>query len=178
MNVPTMKLSLLCKMNFYFSSCIACLNRTVYKYLGSDWFSSVPPSKYQDNTVKQDMISTFHTLTKSLLIVILSFFIWICITSLESFELQSDFDIRYYGRPFLDWYGLRFSTTLRNVFVIEMRDTVLFSVVQTVLLNIDLYCAYGPEHTYSHPTYVKPSCILPYPMLSFARLGWVYFKLR
>jgi len=59
------------------------------------------------------------------------------------------------------------------VFVIEMRDTVLFSVVQTVLLNIDLYCAYGPEHTYSHPTYVKPSCILPYPSSSFARFGWV-----
>jgi hypothetical protein len=28
------------------------------------------------------------------------------------------------GRRFLDWYGLRFSTTLWNVFVIELSDFV------------------------------------------------------
>jgi hypothetical protein len=36
-------------------------------------------------------------------------------------------------RRFLDWYGFRFSTTLRNMFVIELRDSIVFSVVQTVM---------------------------------------------
>jgi hypothetical protein len=36
-------------------------------------------------------------------------------------------------RRFLDWYGFRISTTLWNVFVIELRDSILFSVVQTVM---------------------------------------------
>jgi hypothetical protein len=36
-------------------------------------------------------------------------------------------------RRFLDLYGFRFSTTLWNVFVIELHDSVLFSVVQTVM---------------------------------------------
>jgi hypothetical protein len=36
-------------------------------------------------------------------------------------------------RRFLDWYLFRFSTTLWKVFVIELRDSVLFSVVQTVM---------------------------------------------
>jgi hypothetical protein len=33
-------------------------------------------------------------------------------------------------RRFFDWYGFRFSTALWNVFVIELRDSVVFSVVQ------------------------------------------------
>jgi hypothetical protein len=33
----------------------------------------------------------------------------------------------------LDWYGFRFSTTLWNVFVIELRYSIVFSVVQTVM---------------------------------------------
>jgi hypothetical protein len=36
-------------------------------------------------------------------------------------------------RQFLNRYGFRFSTALRNVFVIEMRDSVVFSVVQTAV---------------------------------------------
>jgi hypothetical protein len=36
-------------------------------------------------------------------------------------------------RRFLDLYGFRFSTTLWNVFVIELRDSIVFSVVQTVM---------------------------------------------
>jgi hypothetical protein len=36
-------------------------------------------------------------------------------------------------RRFLNWYRFRFSTTLWNVFVIELRDSVMFSVVQTVM---------------------------------------------
>jgi len=36
-------------------------------------------------------------------------------------------------RQFLDWYGFRFFTTLWNVFVIELCDSVVFSVVQTVM---------------------------------------------
>jgi hypothetical protein len=35
-------------------------------------------------------------------------------------------------RRFLDWCGFRFSTTLWNVFEIELRDSVVFSVVKTV----------------------------------------------
>jgi len=34
---------------------------------------------------------------------------------------------------FLDWYGFRIYTTLWNVFVIDLRDSVVFSVVQTVM---------------------------------------------
>jgi hypothetical protein len=34
---------------------------------------------------------------------------------------------------FLDWYGFRFSTTLWKMFIPELRDSVLFSVVQTVM---------------------------------------------
>jgi hypothetical protein len=36
-------------------------------------------------------------------------------------------------RRFLDWRGFRFSTTFWNVFVIELRDSVVFSVVQTLM---------------------------------------------
>jgi hypothetical protein len=70
-------------------------------------------------------------------------------------------------RRFLDWYGFRFSTTLWIVFVIELHDSVVFSVVQTVLSTFDVYCAY-----LSHLNYIKPSCILPSPKLRFASFGW------
>jgi hypothetical protein len=36
-------------------------------------------------------------------------------------------------RRFFDWYGFRFSTTLWDVFVLELRDSIVFSVVQTVM---------------------------------------------
>jgi hypothetical protein len=36
-------------------------------------------------------------------------------------------------RRFLVWYGFSFSTTLANVFVIEMHDSVVFSAVRTIL---------------------------------------------
>jgi hypothetical protein len=36
-------------------------------------------------------------------------------------------------RRFLDLYGFRFSTTFWNVFVIELRYSVVFSVVQTIM---------------------------------------------
>jgi len=47
---------------------------------------------------------------------------------------ECDFGIRSWRlRRFLDWYRFRFSTTLWNVFVMELRNSVLFSVVQTVM---------------------------------------------
>jgi hypothetical protein len=45
-------------------------------------------------------------------------------------------------RRFLGSYGFRFSTTLPNVFLKELSDSVVFSVVQTLLLTVDLYYAY------------------------------------
>jgi hypothetical protein len=74
-------------------------------------------------------------------------------------------------RRFLDLYGFRFSTTLWNVCFIELRDSVVFSVVQTVLSTLDVYCAYGSAHTFSHLNDMKTSCTLPYPRMSFARFG-------
>jgi hypothetical protein len=38
-------------------------------------------------------------------------------------------------RRFLDWCGFGFSTKLWNVFKIEVRDSVLFSILQTVMEN-------------------------------------------
>jgi len=76
-------------------------------------------------------------------------------------------------RRLLDWYGFRFSISLLNVFEIALRVSVLFPVVQMVLWMFDVYCAYGSAHTFSHLNYIKPSCILPSPRLSFARFGWV-----
>jgi len=74
-------------------------------------------------------------------------------------------------RRFLDLYGFRFSTKFQNVFVIEMRDSFVFSVVQTALSNFDVYCAYSTEHTFSLLTYMKLSSILPHMRLRFARFG-------
>jgi hypothetical protein len=53
-------------------------------------------------------------------------------------------------RRYLDWYGFRFSTTFWKVFVIELRDSVVFSVVQRVFSNFEIHCAYGFAHTFSH----------------------------
>jgi hypothetical protein len=36
-------------------------------------------------------------------------------------------------RRFLDWCEFRFSATLSVVFLIELRDYIVFSVVQTIL---------------------------------------------
>jgi hypothetical protein len=41
-------------------------------------------------------------------------------------------------RRFLDWYRFRFSTVLWNVFVTELLDSIVFSVVQTVLSTFDV----------------------------------------
>jgi hypothetical protein len=38
-------------------------------------------------------------------------------------------------RRFWDWYGFRFPTTLWNVFIKELRDFIVFSVVQTVVVS-------------------------------------------
>jgi hypothetical protein len=76
-------------------------------------------------------------------------------------------------RRFLDWCGFRFSTTLWDVLLIELRDCVVFSVVQTVLWKLDVYCTYGSAHTLSHLNYMESSCILPYRRLCFARFCWV-----
>jgi len=57
------------------------------------------------------------------------------------------------------------------VYVIEPRDSVVFLIVQMVHSMFDVYCAYGSVHTFSHLNYMKPSCTLPYPRLSFARFG-------
>jgi hypothetical protein len=61
-----------------------------------------------------------------------------------AFTILDRYDILYSGhksdagvgsgrRRFLDSYGFRFSTTFCNMFVIELRDSVVFSVVQTVM---------------------------------------------
>jgi hypothetical protein len=42
---------------------------------------------------------------------------------------------------FLNSYGFRFSTTLWNI-LIELRDSVVFSVIKTVFSMFDVYCAY------------------------------------
>jgi len=55
------------------------------------------------------------------------------------------------------------------VFVNQLRDSVVFSVVQTVLLMLDVYCAYGSAQNFFHLNYMKHSFILPYPRFSFAR---------
>jgi hypothetical protein len=52
-------------------------------------------------------------------------------------------------RQFLDLYGFRFSTTLRNVCVIELSDSVVFSVAKTVFLKFDVHCAYCSAHKFS-----------------------------
>jgi hypothetical protein len=47
---------------------------------------------------------------------------------------KSDGSVGLARRPrFLDWYGFRFSTKLWNVFVIELRDSAVFLIVQTVM---------------------------------------------
>jgi hypothetical protein len=45
-------------------------------------------------------------------------------------------------RRFLDLYGFRFSITLWNVFAIELRDSFVFSVVQTVMEFQRIGCGY------------------------------------
>jgi hypothetical protein len=72
-------------------------------------------------------------------------------------------------RRVLDWYRFRFSISLWNVFEIALRDFVVFSVAQMVLSKFDVSCACGSTHNFSHLNYMKPSCMLPYPRLSFAR---------
>jgi hypothetical protein len=71
-----------------------------------------------------------------------------------------------YRRRLLDWYGFCFSISLWNVFEIALCDFVVFSLVQTVLWTFDVYYAY-----LSHLNYMKHSCILIYPRVSFSRLG-------
>jgi hypothetical protein len=63
-----------------------------------------------------------------------------------AFTVFDTYDILYDGhesdagvgsacrRRFLDLYGFRFSTTLWIVNVTELRDSVMFSVVQTILV--------------------------------------------
>jgi hypothetical protein len=63
-----------------------------------------------------------------------------------AFTLLDRYDIFYGGheidagvgsgrrRLFLDFYGFRFSTTLWNVFDLELPDSVEFSVVQTIIV--------------------------------------------
>jgi hypothetical protein len=57
------------------------------------------------------------------------------------------------------------------VFLIELEDSVVFSVVQTVLSMFDVHCAYGSAHTFSNLNYTNPSFILPYPTFSLQGLG-------
>jgi hypothetical protein len=71
-------------------------------------------------------------------------FVWDSVYSLF-YAVLDIYDILYAGHKsdasvgsgrqcrFLDWYGFRFSTTFSNVFVIELRDAVVFSVVQTLM---------------------------------------------
>jgi hypothetical protein len=78
----------------------------------------------------------------------------------SAFTVLHRYDILYAGhksdagvgtgrrRRFLDWYGFRYATTFWNVFVIELRDSVVFSVVQTALSSFDAYCGCGSAHTF------------------------------
>jgi len=62
-----------------------------------------------------------------------------------AFTVLDRYDILYGGyksdagvgsgrrRRFLDLYGFRFSTTFSNVFLIQLRDSVVISVVQPVM---------------------------------------------
>jgi hypothetical protein len=59
----------------------------------------------------------------------------------------------------------------------ELRDSVMFSSVQTILLMFDAYCAYGSAHDISYPNYMKHSSILVYPRLHYAWFGCVYVRL-
>jgi hypothetical protein len=86
----------------------------------------------------------------------------ICTYQQTAFTVLERYDILYAGhksdasvgsgrrRQFLDSYGFRFSTTFLKGFVIELRDSSVFSGVQTVVLKFDVYCAYGSAHTFSH----------------------------
>jgi hypothetical protein len=106
-----------------------------------------------------------------------------------TFTVLDRYDILYGGyrsdsgvgsgrrRQFLDSNVFRFSTTLRNVIVIELRDSFVFSVRQTFLSMFDVYCGYGFAHTFPHLNYVEPFCILHYPSSSFARFEWVEVRL-
>jgi hypothetical protein len=82
-----------------------------------------------------------------------------------AFTLFDTYDILYGGhksddavgsgrwRRFLDLCEFRFSKTVWNVFVTELRDSVVFSVAHIVLSTFDVYWAYGSAHTFSHPTH-------------------------
>jgi hypothetical protein len=71
------------------------------------------------------------------------------------------FDILYAGhktdlgvglghrRRFLDCCGFPFSISFWNIFLTELRDSVVFSVAKTVFSTFDVYCAYGSAHTFS-----------------------------
>jgi hypothetical protein len=63
-------------------------------------------------------------------------------------------------RQFLDWYGFRFTTMLWNVFKVALRDSVLFSAVQTVISTLYVYCAYGSAHTLCQLNYKNLCCIV------------------
>jgi hypothetical protein len=61
------------------------------------------------------------------------------------------------------------------VFEVALRDSVLFSAVQTVLSTLYLYCTYGSAHTSSHPNYMNLHCMLAYKWLSFGRFEGIKF---
>jgi hypothetical protein len=64
-------------------------------------------------------------------------------------------------RRFLDSYGFGFYNGFWNVLVIELRDSIVFSVVQTVLSTFDAYCAYSYAQTFSYHKYIRTSWLLP-----------------
>jgi hypothetical protein len=84
-----------------------------------------------------------------------------------AFTVLDRYDILYDGhksddgvgsgrrRRRLDWYRFRFSIPFWNVIETALRDSVVFSVAQTVLSTFDVYCAYGSAHTYSHLNYMN-----------------------
>jgi hypothetical protein len=56
------------------------------------------------------------------------------VSSLDDGGHKSDADVGSGSRRrFLDSYGFCFSTTLRNVLLIELRDSVVFSIVQMIM---------------------------------------------
>jgi hypothetical protein len=85
-----------------------------------------------------------------------------------AFAIVDRYDILYGGHKsdagvgsgrrcwFLDLYGFGFSTSLWNVSVIELRDSVGFLVAKTVFSTFDVYCAHGFAHTSSDLNHVKP----------------------
>jgi len=64
---------------------------------------------------------------------------------------------------------------LWNVSEWALRDSVLFSAIQTVISTLYVYCTYGSARTFSHLNYKNLCCILGYQRFSFVRFEGIKF---